>query len=436
MLYKQTCFVIVMFGLCGLCGMNLVAGTPDTLFGKVVKEIHISGVRFTDTEIITRELATRVGQPYLKVNAEKDLSCLDRLDLFSDIKIVSREDDGAVVLDIRVREIFPYLPFLSYEVTDENGFAAGPGLQSVNLFRRDIFLTGTARFGGATNINLYLANPWVAGDHFAYEFSFFHRERFNELDKFNENANEVYLTLSSYLGERGRVGGRFIYQSIESDSSGRTLASDYHDVAPTIGLFLGYDSRDLWSDPHTGWLNEIELAKTGGFLGAQSDFWRLNLDVRRYLPVMRRHTLALFSLMTLTSGAVGDDLAAWQDFSIGGTNSVRGWELDSRRGKNQFINTAEYRITLVEPKVLSPIGGLSLDVGLQLAFFGDVAVAWNTSDEFKKQNAIGGYGVGLRLLVPFVNMFRFDFAKGEAGSSFKVHIGSFAKPVAQRFRVR
>ena len=57
------------------------------------------------------------------------------------------------------------------------------------------------------------------------------------------------------------------------------------------------------------------------------------------------------------------DITAKQDFSLGGTNSVRGWDLDSRRGKNQFINTAEYRVTVVRPKALTIPFGLSLDVG-------------------------------------------------------------------------
>ena len=115
--------------------------------------------------------------------------------------------------------------------------------------------------------------------------------------------------------------------------------------------------------------------------------------------------------MTLRTGGVGDEIPLHQDFHIGGTNSVRGWELDSRKGKNQFLNTAEYRVTLVEPRVLS-LFGLTADVGLQFALFGDLGLAWNKSSEFKKDNLIGGYGFGLRALVPFVNMFRFDAGFG------------------------
>ncbi|MFQ5753324.1 MAG: BamA/TamA family outer membrane protein, partial [bacterium] len=132
---------------------------------------------------------------------------------------------------------------------------------------------------------------------------------------------------------------------------------------------------------------------------------------------------------------VGEEIPRHQDFHIGGTNSVRGWELNSRSGKNQFLNTVEYRVTFIEPQMLS-FFGLTADVGLQLALFGDLGIAWNESQEFNTDNFIGGYGLGLRLLVPFVNMFRIDLGLGESGKSVKLHLGAFEKPVAQRFRVR
>jgi len=408
----------------------------DGLYGKLLKEIRITGARHTDTDIITRELASKVGQPYLKENADKDYARLDRLDIFSSVKINPQIESDAVVLQIDVKEIFPYLPFFSYEVTDENGFAGGPGFQSVNLLRRDIFFFGTARFGGATNINFLYENPWISGNHFSLRLELYQRDRFNDLDNFNEKASEANLQIGSFIGEYGRVGGRFSFLSIKSDSAGRTLSSSNRDNLPTLGFYVGYDSRDLWSNPHRGWQNEFEISKSGGFLGADGDYWSFTFDVRKYLPIINRHTLALLSLTTLRIGQVGDEIPPHQDFHIGGTNSVRGWELDSRHGKHQFINTAEYRFTLLEPRLLTAPFGLTFDIGLQLALFGDLGIAWDETDEFKSDNFIGGYGFGLRFLVPFVNMFRVDFGFGEPGESIRLHIGAFEKPVAQRFRVR
>lgn len=408
--------------------------TGTQVYGRIVREIRVQGAHFTDTDIITRELASKVGQPYTKENADKDFNRLDKLDIFSSISIAPLLEDDGVVLEIKVVEIFPYLPYFSYEVTDENGFAGGPGIQSANLFGRDIFVSASARFGGATNINLLLENPWVAGNHLGYVFEFYQRERFNDLSDFNETATEFDLRVSSYIKENGRIGGRLSFISIKSDSTGRTLSADNRDNIPTLAFFLGYDSRDLWSNPHAGWWNEFEIAHSG-LPGFDGDYWTFTFDIRRYLPLVKNHTLALFSLTSLRPGEVGDQIPLHQRFHLGGTNTIRGWNLDAGRGKNQFINTAEYRITLMEPRLLRGFG-LSADIGLQFALFGDLGVAWNNSDQFDRDHFIGGYGFGIRLLTPFINMFRFDVGFGEPGESFMVHIGAFEKPVAQRFRVR
>lgn len=412
------------------------AGDSDNLYGKLVHEIRIHGARYTETEIITRELASKVGKPYTRARASKDFNRLDKLDIFSKIEIVAKARGDGVVLDIFVKEIFPYLPFLSYEVTDQSGLSVGPGFQSVNFLGRDIFLLASLRTGGATNIEFTYEDPWITGNHLSVRFDFLQRNRFNALDHFNEIATELYLQLGSYLGDYGRIGGRLAFISVKSDSPGVTLSPDGRDNVPRLGFYLGFDSRDLWADPHRGWWNEVEVAKSGGFLGGDGDYWTLNLDVRRYVPIIPRHTLALFSLTTFSFGKLGTDIPVHLDYHIGGTNSVRGWDISAERsGKHQWLATAEYRVTLLRPRLLE-LFGLSADIGLQFALFGDLGLAWNTAGQFDPDNVIGGYGFGLRLLLPTVNMVRFDLGLGEAGQGLIVHIGALEKPVAQRFRVR
>ena len=88
------------------------------------------------------------------------------------------------------------------------------------------------------------------------------------------------------------------------------------------------------------------MLSKSGILGGGSDFWTYTIDVRRYEPLAARHTLALFSLASLRTGRVGEDIPVYLQFNLGGTNTVRGWTLGAREGKNQFINTLEYRYEL------------------------------------------------------------------------------------------
>jgi outer membrane protein assembly factor BamA len=320
---------------------------------------------------------------------------------------------------------------VSLEVTDENGLSIGPGFRSINLFGRAVQFSASARFGGATNLEANLKDPNFAGDHLSYDLQFFQRDRTNKLDDFAEISTEIGTRLGSYWGEHGRIGGLLNFLSLGSDVDGITNSPDNRDNLPKLGVFLGYDSRDLATNPHVGWWNEADVAKTGG----DGDYWTFNFDVRRYQPIVRRHTLALFSLTTLQTGEVGKEIPEYMDFHIGGTNTVRGWHFNSQKGKNQFLNTIEYRYTVFGPRAFS-VKGFNLQLGIQLAAFGDLGLAWNHSNEFKTNNFIDGYGFGIRLLVPFVNVIRMDFGFGEPGEGMNFHFALWEKPVMQRARVR
>jgi outer membrane protein assembly factor BamA len=164
----------------------------------------------------------------------------------------------------------------------------------------------------------------------------------------------------------------------------------------------------------------------------------MDFDVRRYQPIpfWDRHTLALFSLLTLRTGIIGRDVAHWQLYGIGGTNTVRGWEFASRNGKNQFINTVEYRVSLFRPRLLRLPFNIDYRGGLQFALFADMGIGWSESDQFADKNFIGGGGFGIRFLLPIFGMARMDFAWGQSGQGIFLHLGAFEKPVVTRKRVR
>ena len=327
--------VLVQLALWGsfnpLLGMGTTAGqdtvspsdAEEQLYGKTVKEIRINELRYTKREIIIRELSSRVGEPYLKENTEKDAERLDQLGICSAVNIEAIEEGDEVVLVIEVKETFPWLPTISLDISDENGLSIGPGFKSINLGGRAISFSASARFGGATNLGTSLENPWFAGNHLSYRLEFDQRDRENALDDFAEVSTEINLRLGSYVREDGRIGGHFNFQSLGSDTPGKTLSANNRDNTPSLAFFMGYDSRDFWTNPHQGWWNEVEVSKNGGFLGGDGDFWRVHFDVRRFQPLADRHTLALFSLTTLQTGTVGVEIPVYQDFHLGGTNSIR-----------------------------------------------------------------------------------------------------------------
>jgi len=201
---------------------------------------------------------------------------------------------------------------------------------------------------------------------------------------------------------------------------------------------MKYDSRDAFVDTRRGWWNEVAISREVRIFKNASDFYQLDLDLRRYqpLPYWDRPSLAIFSLLTLRTGEVGKEVAPWQRFGVGGTNTVRGWEYAFQKGKNQFVSTLEYRITVLEPRIFNLPFNLRYRGGMHICFFSDLGIAWDEADQFRSHNFIGGFGVGVRLLLPIVGVTRLDIGWGQKGQGIFLHLGAYEKPVMSRKRVR
>ena len=405
--------------------------------GETVVRVEVVGNETTRLSVILRELSTRVGGPLQTDAVEADLQRLDNLDIFSSVSVRATREDSEVVISYRVRELPYVVPYVSYDVTDQDGWSFGPAVKSVNMLGQDIYVAGYALFGGRTSFLLDASYPWIAGNHVSFDLDLYRIQRQNDLDGFGETAFEFTPRLGTYLGDRGRAAVGFTYLKVESDVDGHTLGVDSVDVLYRVTASLGYDSRDSWGDPHQGWLNEAEVTKTGGILPGDGNFYTGNVDVRRFQP-LGHHTLALGGLLTLQSGRSGQSMPEYLDYHLGGSNSVRGYQLEDLGqrlyGRNQFLGTVEYRAPLVAAREFELVG-LAADLGLAGALFVDTGVAWDRRGDLSRGRFRTGGGVGLRLLMPAVDMTRLDLAVGQGGN-WGIHFAVYSKFRAQRLRLR
>lgn len=411
---------------------------PGAAEGLTVKEIRFEGLKLTKEYIVTRELVSRVGEPCRQENIEKEKDRLERLDIFVDIQVEAAVEGNEVVLTYRFVEIFRYIPSLSVQITDENGLALGVGLRVPNVRGRDVSASGRVMGGGAALGQFVIQNPWFAGKRLGYSLAYYYRDRQNLVADFLETSHEVVLNLSAPIGDYFRYGGHLEYQNVRSDRDGVTLSPDDQDQVARLGIYLVYDKRDAFIGTHRGWWGEIRLAQDLRLFPDGSDFTQLDLDIRRYqpLPFGDRHQLSIYGLITVRTGAVGTDVAPWQQFGLGGTNTVRGWDYATLVGKNQLMGTLEYSFTLIKPRLINLPFKLRYRGGLQLCVFGDWGTVWSETGAFDRENVLAGWGLGLRLLVPIVGVVRFDVAWGGTGNPARFHIGSYEKATMARQRVR
>lgn len=407
--------------------------------GRRVTKVEITGHKVTKDHVITREIRSDVGEPLDLGLLLADCQRLENLAIFADIDVTG-EPDGAdgVRLVFRFRELPSWIPFLAGTYTEQDGFSLGPGFAASNLAGRDITLSAKAYFGGTTQYTADLKWPWIAADHLSLDFFGGHIVRDDTLREFRETSDEVRPTIGRYLGEHGRLAGTFTYFQMRSDVDGRTLSPDNQDVLLRLGASLGWDTRDSWTHTRGGWLNEIEVSRTGGFLGGDGDFWTLSADIRRWQRTAARQTLFLGGLVSYQTGTLGEDIPGYLDYRMGGANSIRGYNVEDlgRRlyGKSQLLGTAEYSLTLLPMRPLK-VFKWSLRLGLEAAVFADAGIAWSLPEELRLNRARGGLGGGLRLIIPGAEMLRFDMGWSPEGG-FHFHFAGGTKAESQRRRIR
>ncbi len=384
--------------------------------GQVIMEITIAGNHVTKDWVIGREVWASEGKELDPDLVQEDITRLENLAIFGSVLVTIAPIEGGVTLNYSFTEMPWIIPYPAMSYTEENGFSLGVGVASPNFAGRDIMLSGSAVFGGSTMYKISASNPWITGNHVSAGVLAFHQTRRNELLDFNQTSDMVNLNSGKYIGQNGRLKVYGGYYGVGSDQPNKTLSADNHDDLWFGAVSLGYDGRDSWRSPHKGWHNEVALL----YMGGAANTWTVGVDVRRYHPVGERQTIATGPYLGLQSGTVGEEIPEYMQYFIGGANSVRGYELEKLGkeifGKNQFLYTLEYRYLAIPTRPVK-ILKWTFSLGLELATFGDVGVAWSDPAEFNLDRTRSGYGVGVRLLVPGLDSLRFDVARSEEGNT-------------------
>ncbi len=204
----MACKSIAAATLLGFFSMN-PAFAAEPAECRLVREIRIRGLRYTRETLVRNQLTSRVGEPYSEETIARDRERLDRLAVFSSIRIEPEIDGGAVVIHIRVAETSRWMPFPAFSVVEENGVSAGAGVKTAGIFGRAISASFDARFGGQQELEFLLDSPWGLRDKTWFGGEIHARSRTNELDHFPEKALEGEARGGFQFGRSLRLGGRF-----------------------------------------------------------------------------------------------------------------------------------------------------------------------------------------------------------------------------------
>lgn len=159
-----------------------------------------------------------------------------------------------------------------------------------------------------------------------------------------------------------------------------------------------YDSRDNFFNATKGKRISVSGQWGGHGLGGDFDFYKISGEGRFYKALNKGRTLAL----RVMGGYIHGNIAYGNLFSLGGSNTLRGFEDEQFKGKKMYAATLEYRFPIAKK--------------IQGVVFTDVGSAWgveyDTMPWYKDDNSVHySYGVGVRLQTP-IGPIRLDYGHG------------------------
>ncbi|BAY36656.1 surface antigen variable number [Nostoc sp. NIES-2111] len=419
----------------------------------------------TQEYIVTRELELKPGQVFNRNTVQKDLQRVFGTGLFEDVNVsldpgtdptkvnvvvnVVERSSGSIAAGAGISSASGLFGTVSYQQQNLNGRNQKLGAE-VQLGQNELFL-----------FDLRFTDPWIAGDPYrtSYTANIFRRssislifdgddEDLRTFDPNNPNdtgrqdrprvtrlGGGVTFTrpLSPNPFERAEwtASAGFQYQRVTTrDADGRlrkegavfddngnriselvplTFSGTGEDDLLLLQLGAQRDRRNNPLQPTSGSFLRFGIDQSVPVGSGSIFLTRLRGSYSQYLPVNFTNftkgpeTLAF----NIQGGTVFGDLPPYEAFSLGGSNSVRGYEEGALGSGRSYVQASlEYRFPVFS--VVS--GALFVDVGTDLGTGNKVAEVLN------KDGTGYGYGLGVRVQSP-LGPIRIDYGINDDGDS-------------------
>ena len=420
----------------------------------IVEDIIPAGNKKTRDKVITREFVQKKGKPFNKFLVRRSVERVYNLGFFDDVNVrmlPGEQDPNNVIIEIDVLE------HKTGTITLGAGYSKSDGLMGIIEFGEENFRGTGDKFkvhweiGGKKkykNYQISYLKPWIDSKGTSLGFSFFNRE--DEYTDYNEDGNEVAEYNKKSRGFNisfGRQTGEYTrdYLTLESrkdtykfdpdensengfryDKNGAGTGPDNHNPNGShnfraenyIGNNFGrinsitwqkvYDSRDNIYDPTRGRRISYTAQWAGHGLGGNFDFYKFTAETRMYKKLGAKNVLAFRA----RGGFIQGDAPYSQLFTLGGADSLRGYEDDQFRGKYMYNATLEFRFPIVKK-----VSGV---------LFTDIGDAWdapNVTWYNSKKTFNYGVGAGVRVTTP-IGPVKLDYGVGKHKNKFHFSFGT------------
>ena len=397
-----------------------------------LEDVIVRGNTKTKTRVITREMRMKKGDVFNKAQASRSVQRIYNTGYFEDVNVrllPGRKNQNDVIMEIDVAEQKTGTVTIGAGYSQSDGLVGILGLSETNLRGTGDKANINWEFGGHThskyNYTFGYTHPWLNDHGDSIGFNIFNRE--GEYEDYDEKGNSVSQydkKTSGFNITYGRVRSEYVSDFVTAESKKTEYTGwegsgyDYKDYPTYLANNFGrtnslswshvYDNRDNVYDPTSGKRLSFTTTWAGHGLGGDFDYYKFLAEERLYYKVGSSQVIAV----RLMGGIADGDMPYNDLFTLGGADTLRGYEDDEFRGNKMYEATIEYRYPIAK-KIQ---GVVFTDLGN--ACGGVENIPWY--HENNKLHYSGG--IGFRITTP-IGPIRLDYGVGQDGGKFHFSFG-------------
>lgn len=423
----------------------------------IVEDIVPHGNKKTKDYVILREFNQKKGQPFNKFLVRRSVEKVYNLGYFDDVnvRLLEGSTPDKVVIEIDVLEHKTGTITFGAGYSDSDGFVGIVEVGEDNLRGTGDKIKVHWEFGGTAgykNYSVSYLRPWIDSKGTSLGLTIFDRE--DTYTDYNSDGDEISQYVKTQKGinvSLGRQTGEYTrdYVTLETRKDGWKFDEDENSgynyaAGPGTGTaeekaaypgyswdngdydFSGknyiennfgrtnsvswqkvYDSRDNIYDPKRGKRVSATVQWAGHGLGGDFDYYKFTGEYRNYKAIGNNQVIAFRARLGWAQG----DVPYSALYTLGGADTLRGFEDDQFRGKKMYNATLEYRVP-----IFNKVTGV---------LFTDMGDAWDAPnviwyDGDKSFNI--SVGAGVRISTP-IGPIRLDYGVSKDDNKFHFSFG-------------
>ena len=391
-----------------------------------IDTVIIVGNEHTKAHVILREIPYHFPDTLSERAALQIKNRIQNLFLFNRVEVEIRQLEQKNVLLIFLTEswyVFP-VPLVFINEHDWNKLSYGVQLTHYNFRGRNekLKIGGWWGYNPAFYANYF--NPWIGQKiRLILGIGISKRKIENKIFPIKEDRLIWDVTLGRKFSLNFETQFNFALQKIKlpPEYESYTISKNGTDLVPVLTWQLKWDKRDLYEYPKNGFLIVHHFRKFG-LTVHQPDFWRFEFDNRLYLPIFQELSLGCRELVIVNEG----EMPIYQRVFLGFEERIRGYFYEvfpdpslhqKYTSTNISLSSLELRFPILPTRYFSFKDGpvipslyRDLKFGISAGIFMDSGIVWQHQKEVTLKNFYTGYGIGLHIHLPYVQLLRVEMA--------------------------